>query len=214
VEKSPDNLEKLTEDVYRELISELKLMFGQGSFCESKRFLNSSVCSPVIENLLANSNEIGFKKNFAKLKEILKNDARWDEKDTRISLLNNSELILELAEEQKIKSNSNSAKRSGSNNLSSIPTRVSLEFGDSASQLVFENANLDDPFAKPRKNISEFEAKIVSKSALWTGYATVIVSPIITLAVSWIVSSMKIPMDQGNLSQLISNAVSVSSPLI
>jgi tetratricopeptide (TPR) repeat protein len=213
-EKSPDNLGKLTEDVYRELISELKLIFGNSTFCESKRFLNSSVCSPVIENLLANSNKMGFQKDFAKLKDILKNDARWDEKDTRISLINNSELIMELAEEQKIKNNLNSAKRRSGNDPSSIPTRVSLEFAGSASQLVFENANLNDPFAEPRKNISEFEAKKVSESALWTGYATVIVSPIITLAVSWIVYSMKIPMDQGNLSQLISNAVSVSSPLI
>jgi hypothetical protein len=97
---------------------------------------------------------------------------------------------------------------------SSVPLKISVNFGELNNNFVFENPNLIDPFASLKKEISDCKSKAMSSSALWPSYITIFISPVITLAISWIVSIMRIPVDKGDLTQLISNAVSTPVPLI
>jgi hypothetical protein len=65
-----------------------------------------------------------------------------------------------------------------------------------------------DPFAELKKLISDLDPKEIDRSVVWTGYVSVLIAPAIALVISLIAPLMGIPMDQGNLSQLITNAVS------
>jgi len=141
-----------------------------------------------IENSQSDFSEKKCRGEFLKLKENLKKKGIWDENDPTIQILEISQKIAELAKKLEIK--------------------CGFHMGELRNQMLFEDPSYNDPFAKLKKQISDLESKKINSSVLWTGYVSVFIAPAIALAISLIAPLLRIPIDQGSLSQLISNAVS------
>ncbi len=207
-EKSPNDIKNLIETIYREMIRVVEWFFGNKMFCVSKGHLNAFYKSNGIEDVQNSTNK------YLELKEMLSKERLWDEDDIKAKLLLNSQKIIQIANENKDRDNLSHLKDNTIIKPSSVPLKISVNFGELNNNFVFENPHLIDPFASLKKEISDCKSKAMSSSALWPSYITIFMSPVITLAISWIVSIMRIPVDKGDLTQLISNAVSTPVPLI
>jgi len=187
------------ENSYNSLVNELKAIFGD-------------ILPEIRQSNLCNSNET----NFKDIKESLIAKHYWNENDDdpRISLLQNSEKILDTAKDLR-KSTIKPSETSGFlTDKPAKPEKYMIVAEGMSRYYVYENPEPEDPFADPRKKISGFESSIIDKSAMWKGYVTVVLSPLITIVIGWIISAMNISLDQGSLTQLISDAVSASGPMI
>lgn len=202
-EKNPNDTGNLIEDIYREMIREIKCFFGNRQFCASRGFLNAFDKSNCVDDWQNGE------KNFLRLKELLDSEGLWDEDDSKGRLMINSQRIIQIIEDNKKKDEFRPLDNKTIINPSALPLRISMGFGDLKNQFIFENSLLIDPFASIKNDISQSRIKI--SSDLWRSYITIFISPVITLAIGWIVSIMRIPVDNGDLSQLISGAVSSSS---
>lgn len=201
---SAENLEKN----YSELVNELGSIFGSiagmdPDSCFKKlykklrgTFKSQSTTSDVGKgaNYAMTINDRSAKEKYNSIKNTLVKADFWDRNDPRIGLIDNSENILVLAEKYITRVTAQSP----------VP-RIT---GQSAAKKL----GLEDPLAGPKKKISDLQSMMVSRSTLWTGYVTVVMSPLITIAVGWIISAIKIPLDQGSLAQLLSNAASTPVP--
>ena len=95
------------------------------------------------------------------------------------------------------------------NDSTTIVRKISSKIIDELSHNHnFRLLNSSDPFDALKKQVSDLKLVESNRTSVWKGYVPILIAPTITIAISLIVPWMGIPIDQGNLSQMIIDAVS------
>ncbi len=151
--------------------------------------------------------------------EMLKKQEKWMANAKEIADKSNSPNYSELIEEIEKESENGFLELNDEDSASKVrqispqiikelDLNPSLRILGSSDSSDNENHTRIDPFDALKKQVSDLKSVESNRTSVWKGYLPIFIAPTITIAISLIVPWMGIPIDQGNLSQMIIDAVS------